>query len=71
MEIDFSPLKEFVDKLAYQLVFLIVLMLAAYTVVFLLFKLINMPKSVANFFGMISLLATFYFSFRYGLIPGM
>ncbi|MGG3798622.1 hypothetical protein [Metabacillus fastidiosus] len=69
--IDFSPLKESLNNIAFQLIVFLLICTAAYVVTYLVLRLIKIPKPIANFLSTAVLLVTAYYSFVNGYIPGI
>lgn len=68
-ELDFGPLKETLDKIAIYLVGILLACTFSFLFIYFLARLIRIPKKIAWYLGVITILAVAYFAFTSGLIP--
>jgi len=70
-EIDFSPLKDTVDNIAFQFIVWMAICVGAYIIAIIILRLIKVPSKLANFLATIAFLLAMYWSFMNGYIPGV
>lgn len=68
-KIDFNPIGETVTGLAIQFGMIMITAAIGFIVVFLLLRLIRVPKQIANLFATAALLVVLYYSFTTDYLP--
>ncbi|RBP87880.1 hypothetical protein DFO70_11771 [Cytobacillus firmus] len=69
--VDFSPVKDTLDKIAVQLITLMAMCALAYIGAFIVLRLIKIPGQLAHYISTAVLLVVMYYSFVNGYIPGI
>lgn len=68
-KIDFSPVGNTVNGMAIQFGIVMIIGAIAFIVVFILLRLIRIPKQIANFLATAAFLAALYYSFTTNYLP--
>lgn len=68
-KIDFSPIGDTVNGLAITFGIIMITAALAFILVFVLLRLIKVPKQIASFLATVSLLVVLYYSFTTSYLP--